>query len=78
MNGLCDRGCHSGWKGDNCEESNCHLLSFDIALQVTYYSDIFTGFEEKFRATSWATAKRQTAIIYIFEITYFYVKETDR
>lgn len=27
VNGLCDSGCHPGWKGFNCEESNVCCLN---------------------------------------------------
>ena len=26
VNGVCDRGCQAGWKGDNCQQRNILTL----------------------------------------------------
>lgn len=26
VSGVCDRGCHAGWKGDYCQESNYFFM----------------------------------------------------
>ena len=30
VNGVCDRGCKPGWKGDNCEQRNVFNSYYDL------------------------------------------------
>lgn len=38
VNGLCDNGCHPGWKGHNCEERNVSLW-----IKFKYYKKILNN-----------------------------------
>ena len=29
INGVCDRGCHPGWKGDYCQERKYVILAYN-------------------------------------------------
>lgn len=40
VNGLCEYGCHPGWKGDYCDEGNeLHVMKFRyISLKHAFFA----------------------------------------